>query len=92
MSFNSSTNVEKISSYTIEEFNKLLEDNKPFTKNTFKAIKSNNIETLENTLLDYNIDLKILICSKCNISLDNKSNIIIKHFKVSTLLLLFKVI
>ena len=82
-SINVFNNLERISPYTIEEFNKLLEDNKPYTKETYKVIFPNTIETLTNTTLDYNINLKILVCSKCKIYLDNNTKKVIKNLLVS---------
>ncbi len=80
----SSLDRDRISPYTLEEFNKLLEDNKPYTKKDFKNIIEDTIETLENTTLDYNIALKLLICSKCSYNIAPSTSIIIKHLVVST--------
>lgn len=76
-------NIDRIRPLTIEEFNKLLEDNKPYTKETFKAITPSNIESLEGLPLDYNIDLRLLICSECSTTLTRDIPNIIKHLKVS---------
>jgi hypothetical protein len=80
---NYNSNLERISPLTIEEFNKLLEENKPYNKSTFKKIKFNKIETLDNTCLEYNIDINILICSKCSNTLTPNKDSIVKHLKVS---------
>lgn len=76
-------NIERIRPLTIEEFNKLLEDNRPYTKETFKAITPSSIESLEGLPLDYNPDLKLLICSECSTTLNKDINNIVKHLKVS---------
>lgn len=83
--YNPLTDYSRISPYTLEEFNKLLEDNKPYTKEYFNSISSSPIITLENTTLDYLVDLKILICSKHKDFLNPSFNIILKHFIVSIL-------
>lgn len=76
-------NLERITPYTIEDFNKLLEENKPYSKSTFKEITPSKIDTFKDTLLDYNRDIKLLIYSKCSTTLNNNIIYIIKYFKVS---------
>lgn len=77
------SNLERISPYSLEEYNKLLEENGPYSRSTFKEISPTTIETFTNTFLDYNIDLKLLICSKCSTTLNNNLESIKKHLKVS---------
>ena len=76
-----STELNQISPYTNEEFNMLLDVNKPYTKAFYKGLPSNSIETLEGTTLDFLADFKILICSKHKVYLDPKPEIVLKHFK-----------
>ena len=84
MSSNSiTTSNRNFSLYTIEEFNKLLEDNKPYNKEYIKDLEPSAIETLDNTYLDYNIDLKVLICLKCLKTIYNSISNIIEYLKVS---------
>lgn len=77
MSINSNLNP------TIEEFNKILEDNKPYNSSTYNTIIASSTIALNNTSLKYLIDLKILICSRYSIYLDPNITLLLRHFKVS---------
>ena len=79
-------NLERIKPLSLEEFNKLLIDNKPYSFNTFNSINPNTIKTLEEVYINYNIDLKLLICSKCFTTLSPTLELILRHFKVRYLL------
>lgn len=75
----------RISLYTLEEFNKYLENLKPYTLNNNSSSNFNSIETLKNTLLDYNKDLKLLVNSKSNTIIKNNISAIITSLLVSIL-------
>lgn len=81
-----SSNNNSLNNLTLEEFNTLLEENKPYTTSFYNSLTPSPIITLENTSLDYLIDLKILVCSRHKIYLPNKLDNILKHFRVSLLL------
>ena len=71
--------INKISNITLEEFNTLLEENKPFNLESYNTIDSNTIVKIKETIIDYNIDIKLLVCSKCKIYLNTSIDLIIKH-------------
>lgn len=73
----------RISPYTLEEFNKILESFKPYNVSSKVNISSSSIETLENTPLDYNIDLKVLVNSKNSTIVENNISSIITSLLVS---------
>lgn len=83
MSTTPNNDYSRISPYTLEEFNTLLEENKPYTKDYFKLLRSNTIITLKDTSLDYIPEFKILFCSEYKFYIENSTNTIVKHFKVS---------
>lgn len=76
-------NIERISPYTIEEFNKLLEDNKPYTTSYFKNIKESKVYTIIPNYLEYYIDIKVINCLKCLSRVNNNVEDIVEHYKVS---------
>jgi hypothetical protein len=84
----STTTLSRISPLTLDKFNSLLEDNKPYSLSYFKNIEPTSTIDLDNISLKYLPNLKILICSKHSIYLDNNLDTIIKHFKVSISLVL----
>lgn len=75
-----------IKDYSNLELNDLLEDIKPLTKDSFKRVKPSTTISLPSTSILYLEDIKILICSKCNIYLAPSYNSIVKHLKVSNFL------
>lgn len=77
-------NLERIEPYSLEEYNKILEDNSPYSKTIFREVSTSTIETFKNTTLDYNTSIKLLICSKCSTTINNSLNSIRGHLKVST--------
>ena len=83
MSLNSNLNLKKINPYTIEEFNRIVEDNKPYNSSTYNTINPSSTIALNNTSLKYLVDLKLLICSRHNIYLDSNITLLLRYFKVS---------
>jgi len=75
-----------ISPYTLEEFNTLLEENKPYTREFYKSITPSKTIKLEDITLEYLVDIKIYICSKHKLYLEGNTNSILGHFKVSTII------
>lgn len=68
---------------SINEFNSLLEANKPYTKEFYREMPSNEAVTLEGTTLAYLPNIQILICSKHRTYIEAKLSAIVEHFKVS---------
>lgn len=71
-----------ISNYTLEEFTTYLEENE-FSSSYFKTLEPSKIETIKDTFIDYNIDIKLLVCSKCKSALKPNLDTIKKHIDVS---------
>lgn len=72
-----------IKNYFNVDFNNLLEDLKPYTKDSFNKIKPSSTIGLPNTPILYLEDIKIIICRKCKIYINPTYNTIKNHLKVS---------
>lgn len=79
----------RINKLTMEEFNNLLENNKPYNKEFFQNIKENEIIKIGNSFLNFNKDLNVLVCSVCNEIVDFRFDKIKNHFLVSFIFLIF---
>lgn len=76
------TYINPISNYTIEEFNTYLEES-TFTSSYFKNLEPSRIETIKDTFIDYNIDIRLLVYNKCKIALNPTIELVQKHLEVS---------
>ena len=61
--------VTRMSPYTNEEFNALLEQNQPFTTEHFRRVFYDVVTPIEGTILEYTRDLQVLVCGKCKTTL-----------------------
>lgn len=76
-------NLDRTNNLSIDSFNTILEDNKPYTKEYFKDITKSNTIKLGFKYLIYIKEFNIIICSRCNTTILPTIKYIIVHFRVS---------
>ena len=72
----------RISPLTLQEFNQLLEESKPYSKAQFKDVNRDPVSPVKHTFLQHLEGLQVLYCTKCQTYVPPKEAEILRHLRV----------
>ena len=72
-------NLDKISNLTLEEYNSYIEEKRITNLDYFNSINPNKTIKINKSIIEYNIDIKILVCSRCKLTLRDNIDTILEH-------------